>query len=59
MELLASLNCPTTIGGAITQFADAGGNDVRTQFYHDANGNSIFTRVMWGTGSWRTWKINS
>lgn len=57
-ESTPTLNRPTgsSSSGSILQFADDGGNDVRTQFYHALDGSEIYTRIMWGIAEWKSWR---
>jgi hypothetical protein len=38
------------------QISDAGGSDVKTQWYYNNAGSDIHMRVMWGNGTWKPWR---
>jgi len=54
-EYTGSTNKPSGVGnGHIIQISDAGGTDVKTQWYFP-NGGSPYMRLMWGNTNWNPW----
>ena len=49
-------NNPFGTSGSFLQFGDAGGTDVRLQFYAKSSLDRIAFRNQWGNGNWGTWK---
>ena len=49
-------NNPFGTSGSFLQFGDAGGQDVRLQFYAKSSLDRIAFRNQWGNGNWGTWK---
>ena len=49
-------NNPFSSSGSFLQFGDAGGQDVRLQFYAKSSLDRIAFRNQWGNGNWGTWK---
>jgi len=42
--------------GAFLQLGDAGGSDVRLQFYVDSAGNNMWFQQQWGASAWKGWR---
>jgi hypothetical protein len=55
-EYTGSSNRPIAQNGSFIQISDAGGTDVKTQWYYSSDGANIYMRLMWGNGSWRSWR---
>jgi hypothetical protein len=55
-EYTGSTNRPVGQNGSFIQISDAGGTDVKTQWYYQSDGAGIYMRLMWGNGSWRAWR---
>jgi hypothetical protein len=55
-EYNGSTNRPIESNGHWIQISDAGGTDVKTQWYYQSNGAGIYMRLMWGNGTWRAWR---
>ena len=57
-EYVGTTNNPTgsQSNGHFIQISDAGGTDVKTQWYYQSGGIDISMRLMWGNGSWLPWR---
>ena len=55
-EYTGSSNRPWANAGHFIQISDAGGTDVKTQWYSSSDGNKIAMRIMWGNTNWFSWK---
>jgi hypothetical protein len=55
-EYIGSTNRPFAQGGHFIQISDAGGTDVKTQWYYGSAGTDIAMRIMWGNGAWKSWR---
>jgi hypothetical protein len=56
-EYTGSTNKPSGFGnGHFIQISDAGGTDVKTQWYTVSDGSKIGMRIMWGNGNWQSWR---
>ena len=55
-EYVGSTNRPFGQGGHFIQISDAGGTDVKTQWYYGSAGADIAMRLMWGNGDWKAWR---
>jgi len=57
-EYTGTTNNPTgsQANGHWIQISDAGGTDVKTQWYYNSGGSDIYMRLMWGNGTWRSWR---
>ena len=55
-EYTGSTNRPVGKGGHFIQISDAGGTDVKTQWYYAYDSTGIYMRLMWGNGSWGAWR---
>ena len=55
-EYTGTTNRPLGSSGHFIQISDAGGNDVKTQFYYNYQGDRLFTRLQWGGGLWKSWR---
>ena len=56
-EYIGSTNKPSGFSnGHWIQISDAGGTDVKTQWYYNDNGDKIAMRLQWGSGTWRSWR---
>jgi len=55
-EYIGSTNRPFGQGGHFIQISDAGGTDVKTQWYYGSAGADIAMRLMWGNGEWKAWR---
>jgi hypothetical protein len=55
-EYVGSTNRPGSQNGHWIQISDNGGTDVKSQWYYDSDGANLYTRVMWGNGTWKSWK---
>lgn len=55
-EYVGSTNRPVAQNGSFIQISDAGGNDVKTQWYYQSDGAGIYMRLQWGAGTWRNWR---
>ena len=57
-EYVGTTNNPTgsQSNGHFIQISDAGGTDVKTQWYYQYSGSDISMRLMWGNGSWLPWR---
>ena len=54
-EYTGTTNKPSVgANGHIIQISDAGGTDVKTQWFFP-NGSSPYMRLMWGNTSWQSW----
>lgn len=42
--------------GHWVQISDAGGTDVKTQWYYHNGGSDISMRLMWGNANWKPWR---
>ena len=55
-EYTGSTNRPVGANGHWIQISDAGGTDVKTQWYYESGGAGIYMRLQWGNGIWRSWR---
>ena len=55
-EYTGSTNRPISQNGSFIQISDAGGTDVKTQWYYSSDGANIYMRLMWGDATWRAWR---
>ena len=57
-EYIGSTNNPTgsVANGHFIQISDAGGTDVKTQWYYNNAGSDIYMRLMWGNANWKSWR---
>jgi hypothetical protein len=55
-EYTGTTNRPVANSGHWIQISDAGGTDVKTQWYYTADGGSIYMRLMWGNAAWKPWR---
>lgn len=55
-EYTGSTNKPSgATNGHIIQISDAGGTDVKTQWYFPSAGVTPYMRLMWGNTNWNPW----
>ena len=55
-EYTGSTNKPSGANnGHIIQISDAGGTDVKTQWYFPSAGVTPYMRLMWGNTNWNSW----
>lgn len=55
-EYVGSTNIPLDQRGHFIQISDAGGTDVKTQWYSQFDGEKIHMRLMWGNQNWQEWR---
>ena len=55
-EYTGSTNRPTASNGHYIQISDAGGTDVKTQWYFPSSGVTPYMRLMWGNANWLSWQ---
>lgn len=56
-EYIGSTNKPSgATNGHIIQISDAGGTDVKTQWYFPSSGVTPYMRLMWGNTYWQSWQ---
>ena len=55
-EYVGGTNIPLDQRGHFIQISDAGGTDVKTQWYYQSNGEKIHMRLMWGNQNWKEWR---
>ena len=55
-EYTGSTNRPVGMSGHWIQISDAGGTDVKTQWYYQSDGAGIYMRLQWGNAVWRGWR---
>jgi hypothetical protein len=55
-EYTGSTNRPVASTGHMFQISDAGGTDVKTQWYFESTGVTPYVRLQWGNGTWKPWQ---
>ena len=55
-EYTGTTNRPVGSNGHYIQISDAGGTDVKTQWYFESTGVTPYMRLMWGNGNWKSWQ---
>lgn len=55
-EYTGTTNRPVASNGHYIQISDAGGTDVKTQWYFEGTGVTPYMRLMYGNGAWKSWQ---